>query len=664
MRLTTILKALFVSGLLCYSFFCYANEAQINGCLKTFQVKSKQTDCLIELGKLAEDSSNFKGAEIYYQNAYKLSDENNWDKKYFIIESLVYVSLQQKNYDQAISWGYKLLELTKQTNNTKKRARAHNNLGQIHYKTQNYASAIEHYKKAIETFGSNDSIEFGISALNLGTVYMDVGFDNESMRFLHIAAKTLKSKNLKKPLAASYNALGNLHKNLKNYSQAQQYHQMALELRTDLKHRRGIAASYNNLGHLYKDQSNTSKALTYYKKALQIKNSLNDPLFKASTTNSIGELYLQLNKTDSAKLHLNLSYKLRNQYGDSAGALHSLNSLVSLYLQKRQLELAERGINRCLQLQANLNNPTQYLEIVESQIRYYELKQYEDSVIYYLKKAKVLRDSIFLIDKHKALLQLETHFNVEQKNNEIDWLKTVKNEQNKQLDLRKRLLYLSLFTLLFISGLGSLIYKQYKTQKKLKMQVENLIKDLHHRVKNNLQQLSSLLSLQLNATKDKTAREALKTGKVRVIAMNLLHQQLNNNSAASHLKLQDYLHNLIANIEEIYGLYNCVEFGINDESISISHDKAVSIGLIVSELVTNSVKYVKNQKLKAKLKITSVNNNLTLIYGDSGNGFEWDKKKESSFGLRLVQLQVKQLEGKLSYCNQRFEQYKIVFEIK
>jgi two-component sensor histidine kinase len=179
-----------------------------------------------------------------------------------------------------------------------------------------------------------------------------------------------------------------------------------------------------------------------------------------------------------------------------------------------------------------------------------------------------------------------------------------------------------------------------------------LMKELHHRVKNNLQIVSSLLNIQAYGLKDKDAVKALQESKHRVDAMSLIHQSLYQTNDVSALDIKSYIRHLCEGLMAAYGhSYHNFNLQIDVPQIYLNVDSAIPIGLIINELVTNSFKYAYKKGQKPLLKVTlSMENELILSVSDNGTTFkkeDWERPS-MSFGKQLIHSLTRQINGQLS----------------
>jgi len=181
-----------------------------------------------------------------------------------------------------------------------------------------------------------------------------------------------------------------------------------------------------------------------------------------------------------------------------------------------------------------------------------------------------------------------------------------------------------------------------------------LLAEVHHRVKNNLQIVHSLLDLQASQTADATARETLESCKHRIQSMSLIHQSLYQSNHFDHVNLNEVLTALAANVSMSYGVENeRVQIAMQvEESISLPMTQAIPCGLIVNELVTNALKYAFPNRMAGEIRVGLVRageDKFVLSVTDNGIGLPegLDLNNIPSLGLELVSVLTEQLHGEL-----------------
>lgn len=301
---------------------------------------------------------------------------------------------------------------------------------------------------------------------------------------------------------------------------------------------------------------------------------------------------------------------------------------------------------------------------------YDKVENFKNATIYY-KRNERIKDS--LAQKQSALIkqQLVTivaNEDLENSQRLIDEQKRINElarSEMKAKDERIHLVFVSLvFTLLGFAGLVYAYLKSIKNQRLIAEQkriIENslvekdsLLKEIHHRVKNNLQMVSSLLSLQTKNTRSKAAIEALEEGKSRVKAMALIHQKLYQNDDLSVIEMQGYIESLINSVQSVYkkGGHN-ITITIDAEGTELDIDRAIPFGLILNELVSNSFKYAfpdNDDNGKIYIHLRKNGDQGYFEYTDNGIGLPEDaeERAHSSMGIRLMNRLVNQLQSKLN----------------
>ncbi|MEN9231271.1 MAG: PAS domain S-box protein [Thermostichus sp. DG02_5_bins_236] len=185
---------------------------------------------------------------------------------------------------------------------------------------------------------------------------------------------------------------------------------------------------------------------------------------------------------------------------------------------------------------------------------------------------------------------------------------------------------------------------------------EILLREIHHRVKNNLQIISSLLRLQADQIKSRKYARVFKDAGSRIQAMSLIHEGLYQSTSLAAVDLNQYLHNLISNLFHSYGVNpESIRASIRAEGIRLNIDEAVLCGLIINELVTNSLKYAfpKGRSGEIRVHFSQTRKSTQLRVSDNGIGLppDFDFKETQSLGLQLVATLTEQLEGKIESKN-------------
>ena len=194
---------------------------------------------------------------------------------------------------------------------------------------------------------------------------------------------------------------------------------------------------------------------------------------------------------------------------------------------------------------------------------------------------------------------------------------------------------------------------------------ELLLKEIHHRVKNNLQIISSLLSLQTSSTANEHASSILKESQNRIKSMALIHEKLYGSRDLARIDFRGYVQSLIAFLTRSYVLYPVPTIEVDIEDVSLDIDMAIPCGLIINELISNSLKYAFKDEPAGAIRVALARegNLYRLEISDNGIGIppEVDFRNSTSLGLQLVVTLTDQLNGSLEHLDGKGTTFVITF---
>lgn len=446
----------------------------------------------------------------------------------------------------------------------------------------------------------------------------------------------------------------------------------------------GLANYHNSIGNFLLLDKTTSTALTHFSKAKgYIEVYLNDMssvkteseiingnLLKGIIDGNIGKCYVQMGQFDKAIPYLETSISTieENNIGRTSSEVNeNVLALAECHLRMDRLKIAKEYLD----IDLELTKASQIIKKNRLFAAYYDrIGDFENQALY-LKKNVRIRDSLEVNEssiKRQQIAAIIAEENLEDSRRMINRQK-LEMEQTRSdmaaMDEKTNLVFISLiFTLLGFAGLVFAYLKSIKNQRLIAEQkhiIENalvekdsLLKEIHHRVKNNLQMVSSLLSLQTKNTRSKAAIEALEEGKSRVKAMALIHQKLYQNDDLSVIEMQGYIESLVNSVQSVFkkGGHN-INITIDAEGVELDIDRAIPFGLILNELVSNSFKYAfPEDKNNGKIYIHLRKNGEQgfFEYTDNGIGLpdDTDERTNSSMGIRLMNRLVNQLQSTLN----------------
>ncbi|MGB0523331.1 MAG: tetratricopeptide repeat-containing sensor histidine kinase [Flammeovirgaceae bacterium] len=487
---------------------------------------------------------------------------------------------------------------------------------------------------------------------------------------------------LSKLIAEAYIFQNNLEKGLFYANQSSKHFKEAGNLR-------GIGLSYGTLTKLYHQKAMYDSALYYAKAAVETDRKIHPNYYMIpQDLSALGKVLIYKKEFKRALTHLKEADEIYKAKASKTGQAVSSKYFAEAYFGLGNLTLANQYAQQTLKWSTELQHKDGVLNSLELLAKINEKQGKFQQALTYHQKYAVLKDSIFNEKQTQRVADLEAKFKY-QKEAVKDSIRNAEKEKVLMAELqtaqainqqKQQALYFTLGGVVLLLGIAGYIYNRYRLinqQKAIieeqKQQVDHknqenelLLKEIHHRVKNNLQIISSLLNLQTKSTEDEAALAAMTDGQNRVKAMALIHQGLYQNEDMATIKFREYAEQLFHQLSSIYANGNDVSCQVDAPDIELDIDTAVPLGLILNELVTNAFKYAFTdiEQGKIELALAQDDHSFELTVRDNGKGlpenFNW--KKSKSIGLRLVRRLSKQLYGSFSYEFQDGAYFSIKFQ--
>jgi two-component sensor histidine kinase len=338
-----------------------------------------------------------------------------------------------------------------------------------------------------------------------------------------------------------------------------------------------------------------------------------------------------------------------------------------VFLKQKKYDLAIQAALKYQNLAKSPTQITQNKEIFDVISKAYQAKgdfvkaiQYKDSVLIY-------SDRIAENRHENAAFALEMKYRSERSKVALQEAKTKQNYLIGGLCF----LFLLASFIYYQSNQKTIVNKRlsisYTQIEKQKNQLQLLMRELHHRVKNNLQLIASLMSIQSLQTDDEKTKTVLQEGKQRVESISMIHQRLYKNDNISEVDFETYIKDLVEkNLRAYQYNYDTLQTDILIEDNLLSPDECIPLGLIVNELLTNSFKYAfpKVEKPILHLHLKRYNNEqFKLEYADNGEGLGDIKIDDiPSFGLNLIKMLSQQLGGNYTFESNNGLRFELIFK--
>lgn len=453
---------------------------------------------------------------------------------------------------------------------------------------------------------------------------------------------------------------------------------------------------FNNRGLFWHKYGNLDSALACFEKAKSIFFKMHpDNVFSdydqfniGLIEGNIGQVLMDRKEYRKAMPLLENDIKSSIKVKDFVNASISEIELAKCYMALNQLPECKKHLDKANEQLKSVDDYKNKLNVLKQYALYYDKTgAYRLSIDYYSKYIH-MRDSFENDENIKELISTQVANQMNEKESVILENQKKIQEKNNEVDKQKTILKLLVFgglVLILIIVMVSAQLKKSNAQKKLlelkNKQIETrneiinkslsekdlLIKEVHHRVKNNLQIVSSLLKLQSAKSTNPEVISSLNEAQDRINSMALLHQLLYRNKQMTSLKFNEYLNNLITQIKEGFDLENKkIEIVANLIELELDLDTAIPLGLIANELISNSYKhaFTGNQGLVHVELQKLVKNTYVLKIRDNGKGlpenFDFDNLK--SLGLDIVSILAEQLSARLKAYNDHGACFEIIFQ--
>lgn len=481
-----------------------------------------------------------------------------------------------------------------------------------------------------------------------------------------------------------YGGLTFMYTKIGLYEKAIQYGLEGIKRAEFYKENTSIAHISNNLGNAFLKKGDYLQALKMYQRALSINKDTENIIRNCS---NIGNAFLHINKIDSAAYYLNRVEQLLPEVDVPRVYIFAYSYLAKLRNKQKKFNearaFAKKAVDYSQTYQLESISEEAHLALVES---YKKMNNSEEALKAYENYWEI-KKNFLETSRNKTVAQIEQQFQKYKKEKEIEIKAAEIAILKKDQIINSRLRNVALLVVLLLASLVYLFYNRFiikkKTTEKLSTknkeiehqkeliqnslsEKETLLREIHHRVKNNLQIISSLLNIQSAQISDENVLASIHEGQSRVQAMSLIHQNLYQSDHLNNVDIENYLRQLTDYLAGMFGKNNAeLTTTVKAKGIHFDIDTAIPLGLIVNELVSNAYKYAFENHDSGTIKLT-INQlsevDFELMVADNGKGLpeNFMVGEGQSLGLKLVKILSRQLRGSLSF----YEEHGTVFVVK
>ncbi len=522
--------------------------------------------------------------------------------------------------------------------------------------SRNDSALIKDYQIKYNEFLESGKLRDASDELNkIAQIYWDKNITEKAISFFKESLKLNIKLDNRNAIATLSGSLGMLMADLQRYDDALIYFQQALEIRRITKEKVSIISSLINTTVVLNKLERFEESILLMEEALRLAKELNDPNQIKSCYGILAETYEISGDIDQSLYYYNY-FKTFNELVAQRKIKRTEIQLENEKLKRENTEL--KLLKNLDTLRATKNELTSIV------------KQQEE----FIKKNEELIATLSEQELQLKVLKQDARI----KELENTKMSNEKKSKEKQIQFISVLALLCFLLFIVVTTLTYFLYKNRGHVKRhanlLKIQnqmvqsnlqeKELMLREIHHRVKNNFEIISSLLQLQSGSIEDQEVIRKLNEGQSRINAMALIHQNLYQTNNISVINFENYANKLSKEIIHLYG-YSQKIVTVEGGDLIFDVDTATPLALILNELVTNSCKYALGQSESPfiKLSITEQkSNNYLMEIRDSGSGLpSVSNNTNPTFGLKIVSRLSKQLHGSFVHGRDNVSAYFKVF---
>jgi two-component sensor histidine kinase len=588
----------------------------------------------------------------------------------------------------ALTYSLQLLELSQKIKYEQGIADGYLFIGGLYNRLGAHQKAIPALKTSVGLYlKMKDEPSAAKAYAELGIVFSKLGNFTESLYYNLASLKIFERQHDTFAIASTQINIGILYNQHDDYEKALQYYNATLETtkklkRDDADYVQGY--TYNSMGQTYLKQHKTDLALEYLQRAREKALPFNDMFQNADIGLAIGKTYLAQGKPQPAMENYKQALELYSKNDAQTGIAECYLQIGLAYFKLGKMPEALKNTQDALAISKKTGQKEFVRDAYSNLSEIYNASKdfqsaYRNQVLF-----KQTNDALFNEGQNKKLTEQQMTYEFDKKQAAIK-----ANQQRKDADSlasakKQRIVnYTILAILIIVSAVAFLIYRSLRRNQRQKKVIEEqngiiqqslteketLLREIHHRVKNNLQIISSLLNIQSEDIKDANVLSSIQEGQSRVEAMSLIHQNLYQSEHLNNVDIENYMKELVVYLSRMFrGDSESVAVNIETSGLRFDIDTAIPLGLIVNELVSNAYKYAFDANEKGQINITikaTTETDYELNISNDGKPLppDFDTKKTTSLGLKLVAILSRQLRGKFSSaCENNLTSFTVTFK--
>jgi two-component sensor histidine kinase len=514
------------------------------------------------------------------------------------------------------------------------------------------------------------------SVNNFGYIFNNEGKMSKALEYYYKSLNFREMINDSLGLAESYNNIGNVYAIQDDLENALKYTEKSV-LVSRLIGSKEHSTILINMGNLYGRKGDNKKAMSLYQESLELNKSLNNAVGRANSLRMIAAIYKKEGEFDKSLVYLLENLGVLEENGYQEGVIGSLISISRIYLQKEDIKKAKYYADRAMILSKKKGDPSRISIVSELLSSIYQKDNNWKKALEMEKLHYKMRDSIKNEVVQNSLIEQASEYELGKKQQEIELLSAKNVIQELRLLKNKNSITLILIALFLTLLIAFVSYRGYKKNllinkllEKQKSEIsrqneakKTMLQEIHHRVKNNLQVVNSLLRMQSSKMKDKNILGMFKETQSRIRSMAKLHEKMYQSGDLDKFNAKEHITLLVEEIVTNYSVGKTIELNLDIDAIFVDSKTMMPLSLIINEMISNSLKYAFEGREEGtiEVKFNKVKNEKTqLIIRDNGVGYT-PNPKSKGLGLRLITSFTKQLNGQMEKITNNGTTFKLIY---
>lgn len=580
---------------------------------------------------------------------------------------------QRSDYDSCLLYARRAIDLSVQLGNEEQVASIYNEIGDVQGERGMHDSAKASFEKALAFYvKEKDTLRISRVYNNLGLMHRYSGNHAESLEaFMQSLRYKEKIHASAKDLATAYQNIGSALAIMQDFEVAEKWMKDALELFRQVGDSSNYYVAVMNLSTVYRDLQRYEESIDLLMEAYHYRlrngnrNQLGTCLYNLALSSQLN------NDTEKAISYYREALVVFDKLGNKRRMMACHQRLANLYYDIEDYRVAEEEALKGLEIGDSITMPFHDQKLNDVLARtYYATGRYKLAYDYQ-RRSNDIEQSMAEEDHSARVMEIQKKYDEETSKREIAEL-SVKNAEIEQMAKRRTFINYGLWAAVLIFLLiVVMLYRLYRAKQDANLMLweknkvvehsleekDVLLREIHHRVQNNLQFVSSLLNLQSRRVDDEKTLEVLKSCKQRIQSMALIHQKLYQEESLSGISIRNYTKNLVESLQMSYGIdENRIKTELYVDPLYLDINSAISIGLVLSELITNAYKYAFQNQEEGLLEVTlkEMNGVLVMKVKDNGSGLpdDFDLETSESFGLKLVNSLARKLKADVTVSSE------------